>query len=1114
MERAASTLAVTRGNYFLELHDKVRTGPTGTAAIITRGGRRARLGPNSGIELVPKGAMLLAGRISVWITGKGRTEIGTPGAIAAAEGTAFLLEVQGERTVITVAEGTVSFYNDFGQVSVEAGQQSSAVKGQPPTRPVVADPQALLLFEASVPNLPLTLTTSRTGLLASRLRESAAQKEALTRTAPTAAAWIALGDAQHDLGDLEAARASYEKAAQLAPNDPEAAAALSMAYTDLKRPDLAEKALAGLPNNQPTVQMARGYADLSRGDFASARALLQTSTSQPQTRTGEALFLAGVAAYRAGDLASAEASLTAAANQSPESAAPPAYLAAVHLAQGKVEEANKDARRASELAPESSLTRQALGSVALFSGRAPEAVTQLRAALAANPDASEARVQLAKALAATGDLDRAVNEAAEAVTADPTDAGAHLTLGVLFLADRDPHRAAREFKRSLELNPDLAPARTGLAGAAIRRGDFSEALRQQKAGISLDQGSAQAHNNLGAVYLAQGHLSASAAEFREALKIQPDLAIAHGNLALAYLEQNRYRLALEEGRVAVKLGDQSALLRTTLARIYMRQNRFDRALVELRVAEQLDPFYSLQRFYLSQIYRQQGRDRDALRSLFRGILLDPSSMVEDRLYSRVEGSVAGGENSTIQANLKVDGRADDGRISYFASGAELRGDQRPDRGDIHTTFGEGILGWQPSPRNSLVLYGSLFNERGDRPGRELADGLFEDPNFRSGFNGSDVELMDRVRIADRHWLTLKAGFRRGFLEAHNPRNTPGGVDPIPFLEFGAQDRSFLAEAQWETLFGRHNRDYLTAGASFQQRRRTFDGVLPAVPSGLLHIDNKEDSNFVTAWAEWTRQVNRRLRFTVGPQAGFVHGNSLVRPKVVLQYDAGGGNRLAALVYPTFFPQNADLLPVESWAQPFDLERLVSGDESVVTNWELSWERTTPWGGLFSAQGFYRRGRGLLIPITDTVTAPIVLRLPFENGEIMGGQVAVEKYLTGGLSARVFGLFQETNNLSGPGDLPYFPRWTAGARLDYVNKSGIRAYFSVNYIGSRVDQPFFGGPQDRLGSFVTADFRISWQENIHRAYFIQVTDLFDRGPDFYRGYGTAGRTLIGGVEFRF
>ena len=48
-------------------------------------------------------------------------------------------------------------------------------------------------------------------------------------------------------------------------------------------------------------------------------------------------------------------------------------LGIVHLAQGKVEEANKDARRASELAPESSLTRQALGSVALFSGRAPEA---------------------------------------------------------------------------------------------------------------------------------------------------------------------------------------------------------------------------------------------------------------------------------------------------------------------------------------------------------------------------------------------------------------------------------------------------------------------------------------------------------------------------------------------------------------------------------------------------------------------------------------------------------------------------------------------------------------------------------------------------------------------
>ena len=36
-----------------------------------------------------------------------------------------------------------------------------------------------------------------------------------------------------------------------------------------------------------------------------------------------------------------------------------------------------------------------------------------------------------------------------------------------------------------------------------------------------------------------------------------------------------------------------------------------------------------------------------------------------------------------------------------------------------------------------------------------------------------------------------------------------------------------------------------------------------------------------------------------------------------------------------------------------------------------------------------------------------------------------------------------------GSLPYFPRWQAGARLDYLDRNGIRSYLSVNYVGSRV-----------------------------------------------------------------
>jgi tetratricopeptide (TPR) repeat protein len=1118
--RQNSRLSVNRGNFPLQAADRVRTGADGRARIVTEDGKRATMGPNAEIELQVHAARVNGGRVSFWITGRGRTEIGTPGATAAAEGTGFQVEVEANGvSTLTVAEGTVEFYNEQGRVTVRPDEQSTARPGQAPTPPIAANGAAVLVFEGTVENLPLSLETPRLNLAADRLRALLPERQAAAQAAPDdAPAQLALGDVRYDLGDLEAARAAYLRAGELQPNGAVPLARLVQVEIGRGRPDLAEAALARLQAAAPDsgeAALAAGRLQLARGKADDARAPLERAMTQlPQS--GEAPVLLGRALFRLGDLKGAETALRTAIERQPDNFAAHAYLSGARLALGDTSGAGQAARRAVELAPQSSLSHEALGAALLFSGRAEDAVKELQQAVEINPASAPARVQLARALAGADRLPEAVRQGSQAVALDPGEPAAHVTLGTLFLADNDPHRAEREFRHGLRLAPQMASGKTGLASVALEQGAFSRALREQKAGIALDPGSAQARNNLGAVYLAQGRLNDAVREFGEAVRLQPGLAVAHSNLALAYLEQNRYAQALDSARRAARLGERSAILHTTLARIYMRQNRLERALVELRIAENLDPFYPLQRFYLSQVYRLQGRDRDALRTLFRGVILDPSAMAEQRLYSRLEGTAFGGENHTAEGDLKLDGRAADGRLSYFASGSVLSQQVRPERGDVRRGFGEGILGLESGSRNNLVLYGSLFDERVERPGQDFPGGRIEDPNFRTGFNGTDGQLLDRFRFTDRDWLTLKTGFRRGFLEAHNPANPPGTPDPFPLTYFAGQDRNFLAEGLWERRAGRRNRDLLQAGVSYLSRERSFVGNVPAVPSpGVLNLLNRESPSFYTVWGEFFRQVNPRLDFRVGPYAGIgSHTGTILRPKAVVHYNAGGGNRLAALVYPQFQSQNADLLPVESWAQPFDLDRILQADDSVVTNYELSWERTLPAGDLFSATGFYRRGRSFLIPTVDPLTAPVVTRLPFESGEIFGGQVAAERPLSGSLTGRIFARFQETNNLQGPGDLPYFPRWLTGARLDYLDRHGIRTYLAVNYVGSRVHRDFVTGPEFRLGSYVTADFRISWQENLHRSWFIQVSDLFDRGADFYRHYHTAGRTLVGGLEFRF
>src|SRR5687767_3863702 len=138
--RGGMALAVQRGDFLLRSGDRVRTGPNGQARIVTVDGQRVTLGPNSEVELIRRRTRVRVGRVGVWITGRGRTEVGSPGGVAAARGTGFLVEVAADGlSTITVAEGEVVFSNEQGSVTLGPNQQSSARPGQPPSRPIAVD---------------------------------------------------------------------------------------------------------------------------------------------------------------------------------------------------------------------------------------------------------------------------------------------------------------------------------------------------------------------------------------------------------------------------------------------------------------------------------------------------------------------------------------------------------------------------------------------------------------------------------------------------------------------------------------------------------------------------------------------------------------------------------------------------------------------------------------------------------------------------------------------------------------------------------------------------------------------------------------------------------------
>lgn len=1118
--RTSRNLAVSARNFPLVNGDHVVTGGDGSARVVSVDGKRATMGPNSELQIgsTAKGAAwrASAGRVVVWLTGRGRTEVATPAAIAAAEGTGFELLVAADGTsTLTVAEGTVQWFNDLGAVQVVADQQSTARPGQAPTRPIAVDASGVRLFEATVENVALPLESPRLPGPRDRLPALLTERQGTAQGAPNdSAAQVALGDVQLDLGQAAEALASYQRARRLAPMDPVPADRASLAALALGRSDVAREAAEAATRLQPegpVASLARGRLLLAEGNAAEAEPLLRRAEEAAPER-GEAAALLGLARLRLRRTAEAEAALRDAVRREPELYAPHAYLSSALVLQGRTADAEGEARRALALAPDSALAHEALGTVFLFSGRADEAVTELRRAVAIDPLSGRASAQLAQALAAADQVEAAEVEAARAVSLDPGDAGARITLGTFFAARRDLNRAAREFGEALRIAPDTASARTGLSGVEIQRGRFGRALQTQEAALDLDTGSPQAYNNLGVIYTARGRLHEALDAFRAALRLQPGYAIAHGNMAVAYLELNEYAQALREGLAALRLGERSPILHTTLARIYIRQGRFDRAQAELRRSESLDPYYPLQFFYLAQLYRLQGRDRDGIRALLRGLTLDPGTAAEQRQYARTETTNAGG-NRGHHHDLRTDGRTDAGRLTYFVSGSEDDRDAARPNSDLRDRFIEGILGYQPDDRHNLVLFTSHLDERGGRPGRLRSNGLVEDPNFRRDFTAGNVQILDRVDLGRRSFLTFDGGFRRSGVFGENPANRDR-PDPFFVRLFDTTRRDYFAEAELETALGRD--DVLRTGVSFTDSHRDFTGIFPDLssPGAFFGASSAERPTLFTGWAEVRRQFGPRLDLTLGAQgATQSRASGLIRPKVAAHYRAGGNSTFAFLAYPIFQQDTADLLPVETWEQPFETGPLPLLEGGAVMNYELSWERPFDAASLFSGVGFYRRARGLLVSTVDPDLAPLVARFPVLDGEVWGGQLAYERTLASRLTTRVFARYTGTRDRETGKELPYFPRWQSGIRWDFVNRAGIRARLGVTYIGRRLDVQ---APDDRgrhLGGFFSTDFRVSWQQNLHVNYFVQLDDLFDRGASFYGGYPAGGRSFLVGIDLR-
>lgn len=276
--------------------------------------------------------------------------------------------------------------------------------------------------------------------------------------------------------------------------------------------------------------------------------------------------------------------------RAPDSPAGHLGMAQIYLLQGKLDDAEREARRVLELSPGAGQAGRVLAQVAKRRGRYVEAAEYYRLFLAEEPDNWPARLDRGLILAAQLGRDREAERELERVVRDQPDQDrAHAALGEIRLRRGEVAAAAAAAGRALEINPDNYSALTLRGRILLEGGDFAAAEPLFRKALRAEPNGALALYGIGVVLFHRGGYREAESYFRRALDQQPDFPEAALNRGLALDVLGRREEALRLLREAVEKHPEFAPGHLGLGRLYYSSGDLQPALAFFRNALALDP---------------------------------------------------------------------------------------------------------------------------------------------------------------------------------------------------------------------------------------------------------------------------------------------------------------------------------------------------------------------------------------------------------------------------------------------------------------------------------------------------------------------------------------------
>ncbi len=466
-------------------------------------------------------------------------KVSTPFVNGVVEGTEFLVQVDSDKTDITLYEGAVLARNPMGEITMTKGQTVTASTDQPPVIKTVVHPRDAVqwalyyppiikfskdFFQSDDPNhWTWKLHRSIEALDDGDYLQAFEEIKGLEDTVNDARFYVYRAGLRLFVGRVDTARQDIERALHL---DDKNSAALALqaiiAVVQNRREDALQDARMAvhLTPRSAAARLALSYALQAHFELEAALEAVRSVVSL-EPRNGLAWARLAELYLSTGDL---DMALTAAQNAAaifPKLAHIQTVLGFAYLTQIKIEEAQEAFNTAIALDSAAPLPRLGLGLAQIRRGHLEEGRGQIEIAVALDPGNALLRSYLGKAyFDEKRPLDERQFEMAK--TLDPMDPTPWFYDAIRKQSLNRPIEALHDLEKSIELNDNRAVYRSRLL---------------------LDEDLAARSTHLGRIYSDIGFEKKAIREAYNSLAVDPTNYSAHQLLADAYNSQPWYKIS-------------------------------------------------------------------------------------------------------------------------------------------------------------------------------------------------------------------------------------------------------------------------------------------------------------------------------------------------------------------------------------------------------------------------------------------------------------------------------------------------------------------------------------------------------------------------------------------